>query len=269
MALKPLSTIDKVFAGVVRGESRLRRRAGGERQGGLGRAHARPARRIRNSRSSPRYTRPLSSALSATGRWKTSGASPQRTSRFEQCRGWLANQPSRRGTRARGKHRRRRAPRGGRSGGGRRRLVRGRRDGARPRILAQAIQDRRDNVTRFLVIAREANPPCADCEDKTSVVLSLRHKPGALQHALEPFARRGINLTRVESRPGARPRVGIPFLHRLHGPLERAGGARDLRRTGARVRACQVARQLPESRAVNLKTSSDFRTRNRRIRSLR
>ena len=68
-------------------------------------------------------------------------------------------------------------------------------------VLAQSIQDSRDNVTRFLVIAREANPPCADCEDKTSVVLSLRHKPGALQHALEPFARRGINLTRVESRP--------------------------------------------------------------------
>lgn len=68
-------------------------------------------------------------------------------------------------------------------------------------VLAQSIQDSRDNVTRFLVIARTANPPGHGCEDKTSVVLSLRHKPGALQHALEPFARRGINLTRVESRP--------------------------------------------------------------------
>ncbi len=73
-------------------------------------------------------------------------------------------------------------------------------------VLTQGIQDRRDNVTRFLVISRKANPPGHGCEDKTSVVLSLRHKPGALQHALEPFARRGINLTRVESRP-ARSRV--------------------------------------------------------------
>jgi arogenate/prephenate dehydratase len=65
--------------------------------------------------------------------------------------------------------------------------------------LAPAIQDFRDNVTRFIVIGRR---PLADSmADKTTVVFSLRNEPGALFKALGVFALRNVNLTKLESRP--------------------------------------------------------------------
>lgn len=70
-------------------------------------------------------------------------------------------------------------------------------------VLARAIQDRRDNATRFFVVGPKPNPPGAK-DELTSIVLTLRHEPGALQAALSAFASRGINLLRIESRPSRR-----------------------------------------------------------------
>ena len=70
-------------------------------------------------------------------------------------------------------------------------------------ILARGIQDRRDNATRFFVIGLAANATGAK-EEVTSVVLTLKHEPGALQAALSSFSDRGINLIRIESRPSRR-----------------------------------------------------------------
>src|SRR5262249_31587091 len=65
--------------------------------------------------------------------------------------------------------------------------------------LATAIQDYNDNVTRFLVIGRRAFADSVP--DKTSIVFSLPNEPGALFKALSVFALRGIDLTKLESRP--------------------------------------------------------------------
>lgn len=71
-------------------------------------------------------------------------------------------------------------------------------------ILARGIEDYGRNFTRFLVIGR-VEPPRAERE-KTSIIFALPHKPGALYEALGAFAKRGINLTKIESRPTrARP----------------------------------------------------------------
>ncbi len=71
-------------------------------------------------------------------------------------------------------------------------------------VLAEAIQDKRDNITRFLVVGLKPNPPSDVCAEKTSLVLSLKHEPGTLQRALEPLSKHGLNLTRIESRPNRR-----------------------------------------------------------------
>ena len=65
--------------------------------------------------------------------------------------------------------------------------------------LASAIQDFQDNLTRFLVIGRR--PFNDSVADKTSIVFSLPNEPGALFKALSAFALRGIDLTKLESRP--------------------------------------------------------------------
>jgi len=65
--------------------------------------------------------------------------------------------------------------------------------------LASSIEDRPDNTTRFLIIGREAVTPSG--HDKSSVLVSMRNKPGALYQLLEPFHNHGISLTRIETRP--------------------------------------------------------------------
>ena len=68
-------------------------------------------------------------------------------------------------------------------------------------ILARGIQDKKDNVTRFLVIGKKPAPRQDGVAYKTSVVMSLNDRPGALCEMIMPFNRQNINLTRIESRP--------------------------------------------------------------------
>lgn len=68
------------------------------------------------------------------------------------------------------------------------------------RAIASAIEDRRDNTTRFLVIGRDAPAPGGN--DLTSAVFTLRRdESGALWRLLEPFARCRVNLTSIQIRP--------------------------------------------------------------------
>jgi prephenate dehydratase len=65
--------------------------------------------------------------------------------------------------------------------------------------LASSIQDFDDNVTRFLVIGRR--PLQNVVPDKTTIVFTVPNEPGALFKALSVFALRGVDLTKLESRP--------------------------------------------------------------------
>ncbi|KAJ0695268.1 putative hydro-lyase [Helianthus annuus] len=68
-------------------------------------------------------------------------------------------------------------------------------------VLAQDIQDDSDNITRFLMLARDPIIPGTDRPFKTSIVFSLDEGPGMLYKALAVFSMRDINLTKIESRP--------------------------------------------------------------------
>ncbi|HEY1211606.1 MAG TPA: prephenate dehydratase [Nitrososphaera sp.] len=73
-------------------------------------------------------------------------------------------------------------------------------------ILDEAIEDRRNNYTRFLVLSPKKNKKSGkanlhDSDHKTSIIFSVRHVPGALFGILDEFAKRKINLTKIESRP--------------------------------------------------------------------
>jgi len=67
-------------------------------------------------------------------------------------------------------------------------------------FLAEKIQDSAENVTRFLLLAQADEQPTG--ADRTSIAFTLdRDRPGGLYEVLGEFARRGINLSRLESRP--------------------------------------------------------------------
>ncbi len=70
-------------------------------------------------------------------------------------------------------------------------------------ILREGIQDEENNVTRFVWLAPEGTPPAAGDVWKTSLIFSELgdDRPGALVDALAEFSSRGINLSRIESRP--------------------------------------------------------------------
>jgi prephenate dehydratase len=72
-------------------------------------------------------------------------------------------------------------------------------------VLAEDVNDYPDNATRFVVVALEDGAHLPGC--KTSIILSVKDRPGALYDILKEFAQSGINLTRIESRP-AKSRLG-------------------------------------------------------------
>ncbi|HUT20999.1 MAG TPA: prephenate dehydratase [Anaerolineae bacterium] len=66
-------------------------------------------------------------------------------------------------------------------------------------ILDDQVEDLPFNYTRFFVLGLD-DPPRAQ-RSKTSLIFTTRHNPGALYDSLGEFAQRGINLTKIESRP--------------------------------------------------------------------
>lgn len=70
------------------------------------------------------------------------------------------------------------------------------------KIIERDIQDFTANATRFLVLGDKCGPPTG--QDRTSIMFSIADRVGALYHALAPFRRYKLNMTKIESRPSKR-----------------------------------------------------------------
>ncbi|HRF84088.1 MAG: prephenate dehydratase [Xanthomonadales bacterium] len=89
------------------------------------------------------------------------------------------------------------------------------------KVIMRPIQDDKDNTTRFLVVGRQIFPPSG--HDRTSVLVFIHDKPGALFDVLSPFARHGISMNRIESRPSHNAKWEYAFFIDLAGHVEDEG----------------------------------------------
>lgn len=110
-------------------------------------------------------------------------------------------------------------------------------------VLAADIQDLPDNWTRFAVISRD--PGTAERRDKTSLLLTLPDRPGALAAVLAVLAEAGLNLTKLESRPLRGEKWKYIFFMDVESDLSAAGYAQTLRQVAERCHSLRVLGSYP------------------------
>lgn len=115
-------------------------------------------------------------------------------------------------------------------------------------ILEDNVQDSQTNYTRFLVLGRQCPPRTG--KDRTSLMISVADKVGALFEALEPFTRYKVNMARVESRPNKRKALEYYFFLDIEGHIEDtevSQAIKELEQKGAFVK---ILGSYPESEWV-------------------
>lgn len=112
--------------------------------------------------------------------------------------------------------------------------------------LNECIEDNPKNSTRFLIIGNESVPRSGD--DKTSIIVAMqKNQSGALYDILEPFKRRGINLTRIESRPSQTDAWSYVFFIDFEGHVDDALVKEALAELEPRVRDLKLLGSYPKA----------------------
>ena len=111
--------------------------------------------------------------------------------------------------------------------------------------LNDKIEDNPDNSTRFLIIGREDVPPSGD--DRTSIVVSVQNKTGALHDLLEPFRRNNVDMTRLESRPSRSSKWSYVFFIDFVGHIDDESVAAVLKELSAAVADLKVLGSYPRA----------------------
>jgi chorismate mutase/prephenate dehydratase len=114
-------------------------------------------------------------------------------------------------------------------------------------LLAEEIEDRSDNTTRFLVVDRKLFTPSG--ADRTTLLVSASgtDDPGALFRLLEPFAEHGINMTRIESRPSHKRKWDYVFFIDVEGHVSDPPLAKALASLEARASLFKVLGSYPRA----------------------
>ena len=112
-------------------------------------------------------------------------------------------------------------------------------------VLEQDIQDNAANATRFLVLGRQCSPPTGD--DRTSLMVSVSDKVGALHEAIAAFRRYQINLTKLESRPSKRKAWEYFFFIDCNGHFQDAKVAKAIKLLGTHCNFVKVLGSYPNT----------------------
>jgi len=112
-------------------------------------------------------------------------------------------------------------------------------------VLFGNIEDHVDNTTRFLVLGTELLP--ASGEDKTTLLVAGTDGAGALFRLLEPLARHGVNMKRIESRPSRQGRWDYVFFIDIEGHIEGEGVASALEELRSEARMVKILGSYPRA----------------------
>ena len=118
-------------------------------------------------------------------------------------------------------------------------------------ILVADIGDWDENLTRFLVFSNRMSEPTGD--DKTSIVLSIKDRVGALYEILKPFGDNGINLTKIESRPSRKKAWDYLFFVDLEGHRDEPKVKKTLKRVGEYCEDMKILGSYPRGTVINEK----------------
>jgi len=120
--------------------------------------------------------------------------------------------------------------------------------------IEAAIEDRRDNTTRFLLLSREA--PVRSGRDLTSAVFTVsKAQAGALHRLLDPFAQCGVNLTSIQSRPMPGKPFEYLFFLDMEGHRDDPSVARALAEAAATAYSHRVLGSFPRATAAEAPTA--------------
>jgi chorismate mutase/prephenate dehydratase len=111
------------------------------------------------------------------------------------------------------------------------------------KVVTASIEDHADNTTRFLVLGRQIFPSSG--HDRTSVLVFVKDQPGALFNVLSPFARHGISMNRIESRPSHQAKWQYGFFIDLAGHVDDDAMKRSLAELGAHAAQVKVLGSYP------------------------
>jgi chorismate mutase/prephenate dehydratase len=112
------------------------------------------------------------------------------------------------------------------------------------KVLEARIEDNLNNFTRFLVLSQK--PPERTGRDKTSVMISVKDRVGALYDLLRPFASHGINMTKIESRPSRRKAWEYLFFVDVEGHVEEDRVKKALEEVKSRVLFLKILGSYPQ-----------------------
>jgi chorismate mutase/prephenate dehydratase len=112
-------------------------------------------------------------------------------------------------------------------------------------ICAVGIEDNPNNTTRFWVLGRKDTPPSG--RDKTSLAIAVKHESGSMHHTIEPFARHGVSMAHIESRPIPGSQWEFLFLIDLEGHADDSALSAALIEVKQRARMFKVLGAYPKA----------------------